>query len=229
MAVSRNYWFMVALLVLVAGVSAAEVTLFDYALNLDGVVYDGDSGVPANVDLSGFDPVTGMGVIRITIEGEGTHTVLGFFDHEIDDTTNTFFNEYGAPGGTPAAGETWEIDEPGYVFGDIYSHFAAMALDNTNAVPSSGPDDVSMAIGWNGFSLTSGQTGTVVMTVSPTEPSSGFYLVHTDPDSKASIYLQSSLTIRDTGTSVPEFPTMAVPLAITGLMLAAAAVCRKGR
>lgn len=229
MVVSVKYWFMVALLVLVAGVSAADVSLFDYALNLDGVVYDGGSGFPSNVDLSGFDTATGLGVITVTTAGEGTHTVLGFFDHEIDENSNTFFNEYGATGGAPAAGETWEIDEPGFSFGDIYTHFKAMALDYTNAVPSPQPDDVSMAIGRGGFSLTGGQTGTVVMKVTQTEPSSGFYLIQTDPDSSASIYLQSSLTIRDTGTPAPEFPAPAAPLAIIGIMFAAVAVFRKDR
>ena len=85
-------------------------------------------------------------------------TFVSFFDAEIDETTNTFFNEYAETDGTPASGQSWEIDEPGYVFGDIYEHAQAGALDGTNGVGIGAPDDVSMAIAFAVASLAPGQT-----------------------------------------------------------------------
>jgi hypothetical protein len=185
----------VFLLVMVPAATAADITLFKGYLNVDGTLYN--IKAPANpplVDLSSFDKTTGLGVITVTVKEPGTHTVLGFFDHEIDETTNTFFNEYGATEGYPLPGQSWEIDEPGQVFGDIYTHFVNSELYNDNAVPLTDPDDVSMAIG-HGFGLATGQTATVRFTISATPPASGFYLIQTDPDSHATIYLQSSVEI----------------------------------
>lgn len=223
MARLRIFIIAAALLLLIAGVSAADITLFGYAINQDGVVSNGGS-IPGNVDMSGFDTAAGLGTITVTLDQPGTHTVLGFFDHEIDEQTNTFFNELGGVGGSPAPGEVWEIDEPGFVAGNIYTNFVAMSLENQNDILE--PDDVSMAIGWKDFSLADGETATIGMTLSTTAPSSGFYLVHTDPESEASIYLQSSLMITGTPAPVPEFPGLVMPLAITMMLLAVIAIRR---
>jgi hypothetical protein len=78
---------------------------------------------------------------------------FSFVDAEIDEPLNTFFNEYGefgSAGGDPAEedADLWEIDEPGFVFGDIYSNLQAGTLDGTNGVPLALPDDVSMGLGF---------------------------------------------------------------------------------
>jgi hypothetical protein len=174
---------------------AATIGLFDYGFNIDGATGTTLSGV----DLSGFDTITGLGNIGVTITGVGTHSFDAFFDHEIDEATNTFFNEYGAVSGVAAAGQSWEIDEPGYLFGDIYDNFLLSTLDNTNAIPMALPDDVSMAMGWD-FVLNVGETALIDLVLSNTDPGTGFYLTHTDPDSNASVYLSSSLRI----TAAPE-------------------------
>ena len=66
-----------------------------------------------------------------------------FLDADIDRATNTFFNEYGEfvslalPPGAPAgaiAATSWEIDEPGFLFGNIAPHVLTGTLDNTNGV-----------------------------------------------------------------------------------------------
>jgi hypothetical protein len=108
---------------------------------------------------------------------------------------------------------TWEIDEPGYVFGDIYANFAVGSLENANGVPDTARDDVSMALAW-GFSLSPSESATVLMHLSETPPVGGFYLVHTDPDSQASIYFSSSLNIRtdEPRPSVPEGGSTALML-----------------
>lgn len=76
----------------------------------------------------------------------GSLTFLSFVDLEIDETLNTFFNEYGEMAGAPAPGQGWEIDEPGFVSGNLFANALAGVLDGTNAVPASTPDDVAMAL-----------------------------------------------------------------------------------
>lgn len=181
------------LLFVAFGVSAGlalTITPAGMALNKDGTVTD---PYPA-----GF---SGLGTVTINVSGVGSHYVGWYFDDEIDEAANTFFNEYGFTSGSPAAGQSWEIDEPGFVYGDIYANLVANALDNSNGVPST-PDDVSMALGWD-FILSSGQTATISYLVSLTEPLSGFYLAQYDPDSVATIYFSSSLSIRSTGVPEP--------------------------
>lgn len=194
---------------------AALVDLYDWAFYIDGDIYEAPDTysppatgqLPSNVNTSLFSFSSGpgseggLGLITMSITGAGPHSVIAFLDHEIVEADNTYFNEYGAATGALADGQSWEIDEPGWVYGDIYGNVTAGALDNSNGVPSSTPDDVSMALGWN-FSLASGQTVDVSYLVSLTAPSSGFYLTQFDPDSVTGIYFSSN--IEDGGTPVPE-------------------------
>jgi hypothetical protein len=185
-----------------APASAAIIDLFEYAINIDGVVSNitGGDPVPAGVNVAGFDGVTGLGSITVTLGG-GMHYVGLFVDHEIDEGTNTFFNEYGGSAGAFAVGQSAEIDEPGYVFGDIFDNFLVSALDNTNAVPAGLEDDVSMAMAWDNIS----GSDVVSFLLSETAPVSGFYLSQTDPDSNdATIYFSSSVR----GVQAPEPATM---------------------
>lgn len=170
----------------------AMIDLFQYTFNIDGAISDrgiGGAGdpVPAAADISGFSETTGLGTIVITLGAAGPHYVGLFVDHEIDETTNTFFNEFGSVSGAPVAGQTFEIDEPGFLFGDIPTNFAASALDGTNGVPSLSPDDVSMALAWDFIG-----PAKITFTLSKTMPS-GFFLSQTDPDSPDTIYFSSKL------------------------------------
>jgi hypothetical protein len=198
---------------------AATIDLFDWAFNIDGTVTAAPGPVPAGVNAAGFSFTTGLGALTITMTGAGGHLAGTFLDHEIDETINTFFNESGAVSGAPGAGLSWEIDEPGFVFGDILTNFGAGALDNTNGVLAGSNDDVSIALLWN-FVLAPGELATVSFSVSETAPLSGFYLSHTDPDSLSTIYMTTGLSI----TGLP--PTVPAPasLALLAAGLAGAAL-----
>ena len=182
-------------------------TLAEYAFNIDGIVADSLLGdpLPSSVNLAGFDTASGLGSILVTLGGTGAHYGAVFLDHEIDQTLNTWFNELGSVNGTRSAGQSWEIDEPGWgagpgtYSGDIYTNLVAGTLDNSIGTPN--PNDVSMALGW-GFNLNPGETALLRFNVSQTSPNSGFYLIQTDPASNQSIYFSSSLALQ--GQSVPD-------------------------
>lgn len=226
----KKWWIVVVAVVLAsfglagAHADAALVDLFDWAFNIDGVVYSApdvysppDSGqLPGSINTSlfnfsnGYGSGGGLGQITITLTGAGSHSVIAFFDHEIDESENTYYNEFGMVVGAPAAGQSWEIDEPGFAFGDIYANVVAGTLDNANGVPASAPDDVSMAMGWN-FSLAANETGTITLVLLDRAPVGGFYLFHTDPIANSggeTIYYASSLEVGGEGQQVPEPGTM---------------------
>jgi hypothetical protein len=211
-ALSRSILLGAAGLITAFQASAAAVTLAEYAFNIDGVAPAAPGGLGGSFDYS-----TGLGTITLSVTGAGNHYVGLFLDHDIDDQINTFFNEYGDVTNSPDARLSWEIDEPGWVFGDIYTHFVASALDGSNGVPSTGPDDVSLALAWS-FNLGAGDTAYISFAASQTAPGGGFYLTQTDPNSQSSVYLASGLRIANGGTQVPEPASMA--LVAVGLMAA---------
>ena len=193
------------------GFSTASATsnLYDWAFNVDGTTYEdvlGDT-MPTTGSLT-----DGLGTLTWSTSVADDYSFIAFFDHEIDQATNTFWNEYGEAVSTPEVTQSWEIDEPGYVFGDIYEHVTGwngtdysgtIGLDNTNAVPATIPDDVSWAMGWD-FTLAALDVATIKLNLAETAPLSGFYLSQTDPDSNATIYFSSTLDIQP----IPEPGTM---------------------
>ena len=117
--------------------------------------------------------------VNTTVAAIDDLTFTLFVDPDIDRDDNTYFNEYGAfqsfslPILAPTAViafSDWEIDEPEYVFGNIYTNANDGALDNTNGVPDTGPaDDVSMALLFRVAHLGVGETLTVTGTLSDTD------------------------------------------------------------
>jgi hypothetical protein len=204
-------------------VTAGNIALFEYAFNVDGTIYNGS--IPGGVSGSSFDINAGPQTFTTVINGPGTKYFGLFVDYEIDQSLNTFFNEYGTPYNSPLAEQSWEIDEPGYRFGDIYDHFqnsyyGNSLLENDNGVPSATPDDVSMAIAWE-LDLTASQIATISFILSPTAPTtttSFLYLEQTDPGQKApsptSLYFWSE-SIVDQTPGVPDGGSTFTLLALT--------------
>lgn len=187
---------------------SAEIRLNDWAFNINGALseyYAGDV-MPGDGYL---DPVTGLGSLSFTLSGAGDHSFISFFDLEFDAAHNTFFNEFGEAHGSAEAGQSWQIDEPGFLSGSIYDNLLNGALTNDNSVPESAPDDVSFALGWD-FALAEGQSALISLIISELVPESGFYLSHTDPEMGAafdqyqSVYFWSTLEIIGDAVSVTE-------------------------
>jgi hypothetical protein len=161
-------------------------------------------------------------------------TILTFVDIDIDPALNSSSNEYGefvGPlGGLPVIAvvrrvdpTSWEIDEPGFVFGDIRANLIAATLDNANAVPASRPDDVSIAFGFMIGELAVADTVTVSLLVQQ-DGIGG--LRHLDPDSDTALYINGVATI-PLVSAVPEPPTALLVLA--GIALAGRSGWRRRR
>jgi hypothetical protein len=152
--------------------SGGEVFELDAFLKIGGMDLNGATlgtsaqlsvnPLPAGIAYS-FSTELSPDETDLTLRYEFTNTTGGtlldvwffsFVDAEIDVAINDYFQEAGFQFGSPGAGpsdpdaDAWEIDEPGYVFGDIFSNLLNGNLDNTNAVPLGSPDDASLAIGF---------------------------------------------------------------------------------
>jgi hypothetical protein len=195
---------MSALVFLTLGISvagAATIGLEDWGVNIDGTF--------AQIAHPSLNTTTGLGVLTFSVSGTGSHNVVAYFDHDIDDVNgpngNTFFNEIGKVNGSAATGQSYQLDDP-WNNGSIFTNVNAGTLDNTNH--STEPNDVSMAIGWN-FNLLAGETANLTFNLTDGAVPGGFFLEQYDPDSKASINFSSSLDIRGGGTNpVPEPSTI---------------------
>ena len=149
---------------------------------------------------------------------------FSYVDSEIDVPTNDYFNEYATTSGTLGAGagddrpDSFEIDEPGFVFGDIYDNLRIGSLDNTNAVDDSFPDDVSMALGFNVGNLKHQQVATFSILLSEDgESLSSFFIQHLDSDAASPDSFTFSGTAAIT-SSVPE-PSSILTFGMLSLVL----------
>ncbi|MBF7073463.1 hypothetical protein ISG33_08655 [Glaciecola sp. MH2013] len=185
----------------------ANIILNEWVLNINGSVSESANGDELPGISSSLNSA-GLGNITLEFTNPGDYFALAYFDFEIDEANNTFFNEYGSVFGTPSEGQSWEIDEPGYIFGDIYDNVFDGFLDNTNSVPENSNDDVSFAIGWD-FTLLNDQIASLSFTLSDMLNTSGFHLLHVDDEVGSSfsdtetVYFWSALSIEDTNVNPP--------------------------
>jgi len=208
--------------------SALRSDLCDWALSINGDFYPspgydsppGAGDLPDNADVGNFDWSGGLGRITITLNpgAAGNYFVGAYFDHEINSESNTYYNEAGWAVGTPAAGQSWEIDEPGFgaasahYFGDIFANVQlTQGLDNLCYYDSLGDhflsdyedplsDDVSWAIAWN-FALEDIESAIISFYLSENIPSCEFYLEQMD--TCGSIFFASTLDIKSSNAPEP--------------------------
>ena len=202
-----------AMIYVLPTLSWATPVLYDWSIDVDGILYqstdiymapasEGDiTGVGGFPLFSDEDANTGelykgpvaAGTITLTFEPcyGGNHHVEGYFDVEIDSYLNTFWNETGTAHGTATGG----VD--GYA--DYYDPAFVDPADN----PADDPDDIIWVMNWD-FSLAYNQDAILTYYLTADEPSSSFYLSQSDIDSNETVYLYSTLEIRDRVCPIPE-------------------------
>jgi hypothetical protein len=157
--------------------------------------------LPPAWGVAAFDFNTGLGTIVATVTGAGPHTVIVGLNHDlIPDSDPNYANDMAATVGS-AGTVLWEIDEPGYVSGNLFANVAG-TLDNANDLP--GPDDVSWALG-RSFSLAANQSATVTFRAANTAPAGGFYLQQSEVGLADTVYFSVGDPVI-TGGGVPGVP-----------------------
>ena len=168
--------------------------------------------------FNGGSGETGLGKIEVVITRAATAvgtvmgSILAYFDLEIDVSVNDFFNEFGAVSGTLGGvkPDSWEIDEPGSLFGDIPFNFEDGILDDVNELPAGLEDDVAVAMGWD-VVLGIGQRASLTLVVSDAgvrAATSSFFITQTDPDSVATVTFSGALETIQTPEPIPEPSTI---------------------
>jgi hypothetical protein len=149
--------------------------------------------------------------------------LLAVLDADLDRDGNTFFNEYGeflslalaagSPSGAVAA-IGWEIDEPGFLFGNIFTNAANGQFDETNTVTSALPDDVALGLSFSTGDLSPGQSLRLTLSISPQAVAG---LRQVDADSFRELYFNGFAEVQDPPpvNAIPE-PSLVV-LTATGL------------
>lgn len=200
----RVIFYIPVLLIMGAVQVFADPLLYDWLFNNNGDIYEASINnvdeLPNYYNFNDFDWESGLGNITIAYDSAGDYSLAAFFDHEYSEGQNSYYNEYGEAVGSPETRQSWEIDEPGYVFGNIYDNAFWGLLDNSNAIPFEFEDDVSMALGWD-FLLQENEMALVTLTIAELMPT-GFYLSQNDPD--GTIYFSSNLNVSSDTAPVPE-------------------------
>ena len=198
---------------------AGQVHELDLLLRVDGptagtaLFSDGASQSLFTDWAPRFDAsLVGTGSVLLTWEIENrtaTSSDLAFlslFDAEIAEPGNTFFNEHASVEGAASPGQDFEIDEPGFSFGDLYTNFLSGRLDGTNAVPASRPEDVALALSFEISALAPGEIARFELLISESgDALEGLRLVHRDPGNPTVITFSgraSILPIPEPGTAV---------------------------
>lgn len=197
--------------------SADNFNLNDWLFNVNGTVYN-PTALPANFNASGFDfstPNSALGTITAVFSAAGSYKVLGFFDFDIEGSTNPITNEIGVVHnlGNLGAGESYEVGlgESSEPSPGVLEDALAGILTNSNTALL--PHDVAMALGWN-FTVAATPV-TLTFALSKTDPGgTGFYLQQADqlvtggPNPDSSIYYSSSMNTGQVPPSVPEPGTL---------------------
>lgn len=153
----------------------------------------------------------------------GGVTFLSYLDADIAAALNSFFNEFGEVSGAAGAGDpdSFEIDEPGFFFGDIFDNLRLGALDDANAVPVGSPEDVAMALGFSLGDLVPGATATIqVMISSAGDRLGGFWLTHRDAGSQTTVTFSGNRSITGLPAASQPVPEPSTMFLGAGILLA---------
>ena len=185
--------------------SSTMIGLADWCFNINGDTNTFCNGAGSLPTGSGFDTTLEpddnmLGSVTFTLGSGAAQFVSAYMDYDVDVTTLGAFDDFGSVSGPPPVNYSYELDDPN--LGNIFSDFASNALTNTNNVGAGSPPptpccDVAWAISLNNINI----PGAVTITVSTTQPTSGFYLQQTNNDTGDTIYLSESFsTIPEPGT-----------------------------
>ena len=151
---------------------AAASYLFEWAINVDGVIYDSLSSttLPGGV-TSNLDPTTGLGAV--TFNGNANYVAAYFdFDSGTSSSPGDWTSDTGSPSGSAASGETYEINDSSVLAPSGWSGNPPKPLTGLSGdVLNGAQGDVSYAIGWSSVN------GTVTFTTASSASGlSGLYL-----------------------------------------------------
>ena len=188
-----------------AGHSSTMIGLADWCFNINGNTNTFCNGAGSLPTGSGFDTTLEpddnlLGSVTFTLGSGAAQFVSAYMDYDVDVATLGAFDDVGSASGPAPVNYSYELDDPNV--GDIFSDFADNALTNTNNVGTGAPPptpccDVAWAISLNNINT----PGAVTITVSTTQPTSGFYLQQTNNDTGDTIYLSESFaTTPEPGT-----------------------------
>ncbi len=194
--------------------SSTMIGLADWCFNISGDTNTFCNGAGSLPVGSAFDTTlepddNSLGSVTFTLGAGPAQFVSAYMDYDINDATLGAFDDFGSVSGAPPTNYSYELDDPNNSV--IFDDFANNTLMDTNNVGTGSPPptpccDVAWAISLNNIS----GPGDVTITVSTTQPTSGFYLQQTNNDTGDSIYLTENFT---SGPATPEPETWGTSLA----------------
>ena len=139
-------------------------------------------------DPYGYDVPNAVGSIEFTFTpgAAGFYTVDSYFDVEIDEWGDHFYNESGTVIGTPVS--------------DISSNQFGYYLDDFG--------DIAVGMGWDIDLATDDSYAVISFFVSDIAPELDFYITHTDDDTGEAFYFSSTMDVVSGAAPVPEPATM---------------------
>lgn len=210
------------LLAITAPGAFADVTLWEWALNINGTAHASNdpafpTALPSNVSTTAGwqwntqDPSTpnhSLGTIAVQFDSPGTYFVAAYFSYAINEV---WTNETGTAVGTPAQGLSWEMADAqtGPIYYDVTHAAPGTPLPNLTSPfgtgnPFTGPiPGLAQRLD---FTVNSGYVATVSFTWG-LNPPSGFYLQQHDPGElgpPSDLYFQSTADIHPAIGAVPE-------------------------